>query len=86
MTKFKATADAIAQQVGDELVLVNLRTNRMFAANETAARIWQVVTAGGDLESLQLELSRNEDSPENVSRDITELLAALESEGLIERS
>ena len=38
---FAASADALATRVGDEIVLVDLKTDRVYSLNRTAARIWE---------------------------------------------
>jgi len=36
--------DVVHQRVGDDLVLVHLKTNEIFALNPTAARFWELLT------------------------------------------
>lgn len=42
--RFRPSPDALTQQVGDEIVLVHLRTDRIFSLNPTGARIWELLS------------------------------------------
>ncbi len=53
----KPNPDALFQKLGNEVVLVNLKTDRIFELNETAARLWELLVEGKDLESIEKELA-----------------------------
>lgn len=38
--------DVAYQRVGDEVVLVHLKTNQIYALNETGARFWELLAEG----------------------------------------
>lgn len=46
MTRFRPHPDVLARRVGDELVLVHMGRNEIFALNRTAARLWEVLNEG----------------------------------------
>ena len=50
--------DVVARRVDDEVVLVNLQTNRIFALNSTGARFWELLEGGADRVEIEETLSR----------------------------
>jgi hypothetical protein len=52
----KPHEDVVSEKVGDELVLVNLRTNEIFALNPTGARFWELLVAGSSREAIEEQL------------------------------
>src|SRR5215207_8182687 len=38
--------NVVAQRIGDDVVLVHLRTNRIFELNATGGRVWALLAAG----------------------------------------
>ncbi len=46
--RFRVNRDAVAERVGEEIVLVHLTTDRMYVLNQTAARAWELLCAGHD--------------------------------------
>jgi hypothetical protein len=83
--RFKSLPTTVSRLLGDELVLVNLSTNRMFSANDTGALIWQAIVSGDDLETTRAQLVAAAD-PADAAGDFDAFVAMLISEGLIERA
>ncbi len=54
----KPNPDVLFQRLGDQMVLLNLRTDRIFELNETAARLWELLVEGRDLRSIEFELAK----------------------------
>lgn len=81
--RFKPKTHTIFRNAGDELILVNVSTNRMFAANDTAAQIWAALVRGEDLSEVKDRLVTSTNMPE-ASRDVEAFVEALISEELIE--
>jgi coenzyme PQQ synthesis protein D (PqqD) len=52
----RADPDVVAQRLGDEVVVVHLRTNQIFILNRTGARFWELVESGSDLESVRKKM------------------------------
>jgi hypothetical protein len=76
--------DVVWRRVGDETVVVNLRTNRIYSLNRTGARLWELISAGHDAEAAAATLLTEFDVDEGELR--TEIAAALKElaeEGLI---
>ena len=70
---YQPDRDVIYQKLGDDILLLHLRTNRFYELNNTAARIWELITAGSDLEHTVGQLA----SEFNVEPDV--LMPAVES-------
>lgn len=82
----RPSPDVVAQELEGEVVLVNLRTNRIFALNRTGARLWQLLTSGADRSGIQRELRREFDvDSAELDHEIDLLLAHLAAEGLVVR-
>ncbi len=76
--------DVLSQRAGDSLILLNLKTDRIFELNSTAASLWELLEAGVSCEEAAAELSRHFSvSEEEVSAEIVGVTAQFRSEGLI---
>ena len=42
----------IARKMGDGMILLQLRTNRIFELNTTAARLWDLIVSSGDRDEI----------------------------------
>ncbi len=68
-----------------ESVLLNLETERYFGLDETATRMWQLVTASVDIEAAYQELLAEYDvEPEVLRNHLTDLLGQLVENGLLQ--
>jgi len=75
---------ALAKRVDDEIVLVHLETNRIYELNRTAAFLWDALAAGSTQAELEQRLALEFDvDPEQLAREIDELLGQFMSERLI---
>jgi hypothetical protein len=81
--RYRVIADTLARQMSDELVLVNVATNKIFVANETGARLWRAIEQGADLEELVRELVSSASDPPAARQDIDEFLEGLKREGFV---
>ena len=76
--------DVVGQRLGDEAVLIHLRTNRIYELNPTAARAWELITAGEDLEEVSRRMLAEYDVPEEqLDLELRGLLTALARERLL---
>jgi len=81
---FRTADDVVSRRVGDVVVLVGLRTNRIYELNATGARMWELLRDGAGMESLAEQLSREFDvQPGVLDAEIKELLNQLHTEGLV---
>jgi len=74
----------VARRIGDETVVVNMETSRMYTLNATASRTWELLREGlGESEVLD-QLEAEFDVPrEQLRRDVADLVADLMREGLL---
>ena len=83
-SRFRPSADTLHERIGDETVLIHMKTNQIYELNRTAARFWDLLCAGYDRVEIQQLLSEEFDVAEaDLEREIEALLASLKEEGLI---
>ena len=85
MSEFRPHPEVLARKVGEEIVLVHMGRNEIFALNSTGARLWELL-AEGCSRSQAIDRLRSEfDAPdEAVEREAGSLIELLEREGLLE--
>lgn len=83
--RFRPTPDAVHERVGNEVVLVHLRTNRIFSLNQTGARLWELIAQGmSRAEMKQTLLDEFDVGADQLDAELDALLTSLTSERLIE--
>jgi hypothetical protein len=76
--------DVVFKRIGERMVLIHLETNQIFELNNTGARIWEMLEAGTPEDDILERLSAEfEVAPEQLKRDLNDLLRELTSQGLI---
>lgn len=76
--------DVLARRIGDELILVNLRTNGISALNRTGARFWELLVARRDLDDTREALLEEFDvDPDELDRELAALVGALTAGGFV---
>jgi hypothetical protein len=80
--------DVVSRRLQDEIVLVHMKTNRIYALNETGARFWELLVEGFKREEVEERLRSEFDVDEaRVRAEIDALLAELTRENIVvERS
>lgn len=74
----------VAQQVGDEVVLVQLETNRIFTLNRTGARLWQLLRETGDRRVVEQRLREEfHVAADTLAREVDSMLEQLQRSGLV---
>jgi predicted RND superfamily exporter protein len=82
----KPAADVLHQQLGDETVLLNLRTEQYFGLDEVGSRIWQLIAKGEDVQNSITILLREYDVEESELRaDVERLIRELLNASLLEQ-
>ena len=77
--------DVASRRLGDEVVLVNLKTNRIFSLSPTGARFWELLSDGRTRPEIEAELLDEYDvSREEVSAEIDSLVRMLRTEDLVQ--
>jgi hypothetical protein len=80
----KPHPDVVWRRVGDETVVVNLKTNRIYSLNRTGARLWELISAGHDAEAAAATLLTEFDVDEGeLRKEIEAALEHLAQAGLI---
>jgi hypothetical protein len=79
--------DVVWRRLDDDVVLVHLRTNRIYSLNHTAARAWELLSAGEDRAQIEQTLLDEFDvDPGALKRSLDELLDHLASAELVSLS
>lgn len=74
-----------SQRFGDDAVLIDLRTNEIYEMNRTAARMWQLLGDGLDVDDIKRQLeSEFEIELEELHRQMESFLATLLDANLVE--
>ena len=82
--ELRPAPDVVSRRLDDEVVLVNLQTNRIYSLNSTGARFWELLAEGHDRAAIESRLlGEFEVAPERLSAEVDALLAALSQAGLI---
>jgi hypothetical protein len=76
--------DVVWRRVGEEAVVVNLKTNRIYSLNHTGARFWELISGGHDREAAEAALIDEFDIEESkLRKEVATVLDELTREGLI---
>ena len=79
-------ADVVWRRLDDDVVLVQLRTNRIYSLNTTAARAWELLSAGADRSEIERTLLNEfEVDPGDLCSSLDELLQRLSEADLVAR-
>jgi hypothetical protein len=84
--QYRVVGDTLARQMTDELVLVNVVTNKIFVANETGARLWRAIETQADLEGEIAALVERAPDAVAARAEIEEFISGLQREGFVARS
>lgn len=80
----RASPDVVYQKIGDEAVLLNLRTGVYWGLNRTGAVIWEGITKHGDVPRIVTALQREfAGTEEQMASAVHSLLDELSREGLV---
>jgi hypothetical protein len=82
----RVSGDVVSRRLGDEVILVNLQTDRVYALNQTAARIWELLASRRSPQFIERTLAREfaAEGPK-LSREIGRLLSTLRAKKLVYR-
>ena len=82
--RLEPNADVIGQQLGDEVVLVNLKTNRIFELNRTGARFWSLLQDESSRSRIEEQLQAEfEVSGQELASEVDDLISQLAAEDLV---
>lgn len=81
------TADIMWSRVGDEVVVLDRRTDMYLGVNQTGAALWDLLVEGCAREQLVERVSQRWGiPPDDAARDVDDFLAGLRSENLLEET
>jgi hypothetical protein len=84
---FVIRPEILFRRMGDEVVLVNLDTDRIFTLNPTGARFWELLSGGQTVSAVRAKMLAEYDvSDELLGAETEALLERLEAEGFVERA
>lgn len=76
--RFRASPDALATRVGEEIVLVHTRTDQIYVLNRTGARVWELLCAECDRGEIERRLVEEfEVSRAELAGEVEDLIASL---------
>jgi len=82
--RFRPSADAVATRAGDEIVVVDVKTDRIYSLNRTAARAWELLSADCDRAEVERRMLEEFDvSRHDIANALDELIASLMRHGLL---
>ena len=77
--------DVVSRRLGDEVVLVHLKTNRIFSLSPTGARFWELLSDGSSRKEIEAALLQEyEVTPAGISAEIELLVRTLQAERLVQ--
>ena len=85
-TLLRPSADVIFRELEGEAVLLDLSSSRYFGLNAVGTRVWTLIASGSTMAQLTAAMAAEFDGdPEQIARDVCELLAELTERGLVVR-
>jgi hypothetical protein len=70
--------------MGDDFVLIHLRSTHIYRLNRTAARLWELMMAGhGQEHILQQMLAEFDVTEEQLAREVDAFMSLLSSDNLV---
>jgi hypothetical protein len=83
-SRWEPSYDVVSRRLGDEVILVNLRTNRISSLNRTGARFWELLSDGRDWNEIQASLREEFDvEPDQLDRELETLVRTLAAGGFV---
>jgi hypothetical protein len=84
LSRWRPSPEVVASRVGEEVVLVDLRTDEVLVLNRTGARIWELVAAGHDRAQVRaLVLEEFAVDPPELDREMDRFVGLLGERGLV---
>lgn len=82
--RFRASPDALATRVGDEIVLVHTATDQIYVLNRTGARVWELLCDALDRTEIESRLAGEFDvAHADLAEEVGGLIASLVESRLI---
>ena len=82
--RYRASPDVLATRVGDEIVLVDVKTDQIYSLNGTAARIWELITDDRDRADVERYMMAEFDvAAAELTEAIDDVVRSLTRNGLL---
>ena len=82
--RYRISTEAVSNRLGENTVLVHLKTDRILELNRTASRLWELISAGLDRSQIQAAMLQEFDVSEaQLTEEIETTLTSLQSENFI---
>ena len=83
--RYKKKKGVSSQKLGQDLMLYDSESDKVHVFNETGAIIWELLDGKNTMGKIEEILAQSFDdaSPQDISKDIEEILRKLEKEGLV---
>jgi len=82
-----AAPEQLSSRLGAETVILNMRSGVYYGLNPVGARVWELAQNGSSIAGIRQRVLSEFDVVEQVAeQDLSELLAEMHSEGLIQIS
>lgn len=76
--------DVLWQRLDDEVIVMQLKTDRIFSLNPTGARFWELIAGGMKLDAVRAQMGQEfEVPPEVLAAEVEGILELLLSEQLL---
>jgi len=83
-TKVAVPEDVLWQQVEDQVILLDLRSNEYHALNDSGSRMWMLLVDSADVSAALDRLCATYDAdPALLERDLAEFIGKLAANGLL---
>lgn len=83
-TRIMPSEDVLTQQVEDESVLLDLKTEEYYSLDDVGTRMWQLMCESGDPKAaVEALLQIYEVDEATLRRDMAQLIAELAAHGLV---
>lgn len=76
--------NVLYKRLGEEVILINLETDRIFSLNQTGAMTWELIESTHNLEQVKKGLAEIYDvTPEILESELVQILDSFTAEGFI---
>lgn len=84
--RFPVSPHAVARDLGDELIVLNLQSGQYYSLNDVGKLVWEQLQQGGQRHTiLDAVMATFDVDADSARRDLDKLLEELISKGLIVR-
>jgi hypothetical protein len=85
--QLSASPEVLSQTVGDEAVLLDLRSEEYFSLNAVGLRVWEMLQETGDMSVIRDRLLKEyEVTADDLERDLNALVSRLLEAGLVKET